>query len=794
MYHQGILNQDLHTNGLFKSLNDSTKTNKSNSNSTQLDSTVTQINDIPNERSKSLNSQSINHSISDHFWNDIPSERTFSNGGNTVNFNNSNNHDNSNTTSPVLWSKQNMSINSSTIRNHEDILILNNINNNNNNNTGGSNLNLDSDTNNFDPQQTPTMMRMSRFFPSPLIEQRKESSAATNNNNNNDNNNTPNNGGRNYLGARSHSAGFIPAPSPLNFDMFSPSVGSNIGLITSNLSSNNGSSMIINNAGSNGDGNNSATGSSLITSFSTPIKARTPSSTMDPYSNIPSNSLILGSANGNANSSGISNTATGGNSNGSLSVTPGTLNGNISGISGLPQPFDEFALNAQAGSSPSINTNTSVNVNGIGNFVNDRKIMGVMPMMLMDPGNINSYSVSNILNAPATPNNVGVVTKIPTSGLATSLQMVIPSADHDNDGDLEAVQKEEEEIEKLNEIPVIEKRKRVILESSDNLQPYSMRELSYDLEQNGNGNENEGEDGNEETDIDFSLPISTKRSKTKLAINENGGVLKYIKSIITMQPDHYMVYVASLPYDTPISQCKSLIRTAFKQFGEITNLFKDDNSKSKISPERDLFIRFKIVSKLFDDNKTPFKIHKFINDATGRDSKMMLFFDSPSYSSNGDSFTSKSGKADISSHPEGFASTFHRRGVNNFMFVRELQSKIIINKARSNGNGNGYETAEFRISLPIEELNLGLSDDTNVNGSGGNGHGAGGKIEDYRNSRRIKRSFIVNIDLRELENKPGYNHHNNHHSNHHSYSNNNSSNGSNKKHYYSDRGYNNYKN
>ncbi|GME79451.1 unnamed protein product [[Candida] boidinii] len=127
------------------------------------------------------------------------------------------------------------------------------------------------------------------------------------------------------------------------------------------------------------------------------------------------------------------------------------------------------------------------------------------------------------------------------------------------------------------------------------------------------------------------------------------------------------------------------------------------------------------------------------------------------------------------------------------MFVRELQSKIIINKPRSNGNGNGgigYETAEFRISLPIEELNLGLSDD---NISGGNGVS---KIEDYRNNRRIKRSYIVNIDLRELENKPGYNNNNNnsqhnHHNKHHSYNNNNSNN---KKHYYSDRGYNNYKN
>ncbi|GME94904.1 unnamed protein product [[Candida] boidinii] len=223
--------------------------------------------------------------------------------------------------------------------NHEDVPILNN-------NNGGLNLNLDSDNNNFDPQQTPTMMRMSRFFPSPLIEQRQEfslsSSTASGNNNNNNNNN--NNG--NFLGARSHSAGFIPTPSPLNFDIFSPSVGPNIGLIPSNLSSNN-------------NGGSTTTGSNIMTSFSTPIKSRTPNLSMDPYSNIPSNSNILGS---NITSNGITSTtaSAGANTNGSLSVTPGTLNG----ITGLPQPFDEFALNAQNGSS-SITNNTSVNVNGV---------------------------------------------------------------------------------------------------------------------------------------------------------------------------------------------------------------------------------------------------------------------------------------------------------------------------------------------------------------------------------------------------------------------------------------------
>ncbi|KAG7875986.1 hypothetical protein KL938_004920 [Ogataea parapolymorpha] len=224
--------------------------------------------------------------------------------------------------------------------------------------------------------------------------------------------------------------------------------------------------------------------------------------------------------------------------------------------------------------------------------------------------------------------------------------------------------------------------------------------------------------------------------------DSHSKIIKYIKTIITRQPTQYMVYVASLPFDTPHSQCLALIHQAFKDYGEITHLVKDTNAKSsKIQPENDLFIRFKIVAKLFNEQKLPYKSHRFSNESTGRDSKMLLFFDCPSSSPQGDLGSSSSSTAkrqEISTYPEGFSSTFHRRGVNNFMFVRELQSKMITSKGR--GTRNFQETAEFRVSLPIEELDLKMGEPD-----------ADRYDDDYK---RPKRSYVVNIDLRELENKP----------------------------------------
>ncbi|VEU20393.1 DEKNAAC101356 [Brettanomyces naardenensis] len=259
-------------------------------------------------------------------------------------------------------------------------------------------------------------------------------------------------------------------------------------------------------------------------------------------------------------------------------------------------------------------------------------------------------------------------------------------------------------------------------------------------------------------DYQFSLP------KVKLQPTEDVGpahsrVIKYIRTIITRQPTQYMIYIASLPYDTPSSQCHNLVRQAFKNYGEITHLVKDEHSKSsKVSPENDLFIRFRIVVKLFNEQKLPYKSHRFFNEVTGRDSKMLLFFDCSSSSptghlDQGNGYGGGYSKQDVSSYPEGFASTFHRRGANNFMFVRELQSKMIINKVRLNSNVS-IESAEFRVSLPIEELNLGLSHDASWEGPEKPGVSKAVLRSTGDDFRRFKRSYIVSIDVRELENKP----------------------------------------
>lgn len=240
----------------------------------------------------------------------------------------------------------------------------------------------------------------------------------------------------------------------------------------------------------------------------------------------------------------------------------------------------------------------------------------------------------------------------------------------------------------------------------------------------------------------LSVPKLPTHQEASLDRDIHSSITDYIRTIITHQHTQYMIYIASLPYDTPVSQCYSLIRQAFRNFGEITHMAKDEHSKSpKVSLENDLFVRFRIVTKLFDDQKLPYKSHRFFNEVTGRDSKMLLFFDCPSSSPTGQNDQGGNvgySKLDLSSYPEGFASTFHRRGVSNFMFVRELQSKMIINRSRSNG-GAILESAEFRISLPVEELNLGQSHESNWD------------EDDYR---RIKRSYVVSIDLYELDNRP----------------------------------------
>lgn len=74
------------------------------------------------------------------------------------------------------------------------------------------------------------------------------------------------------------------------------------------------------------------------------------------------------------------------------------------------------------------------------------------------------------------------------------------------------------------------------------------------------------------------------------------------------------------------------------------------------------------------------------------------------------------------SHPEGFASTFYKRGNNNFMFIRELQPKLVTSKHR--------DTVEVRVSFP----SITAADENDTD------------------EAQIKmRCHIVNVDIKELE-------------------------------------------
>ncbi|CAM9019318.1 unnamed protein product [Wickerhamomyces anomalus] len=74
-------------------------------------------------------------------------------------------------------------------------------------------------------------------------------------------------------------------------------------------------------------------------------------------------------------------------------------------------------------------------------------------------------------------------------------------------------------------------------------------------------------------------------------------------------------------------------------------------------------------------------------------------------------------------YPEGFASTFYKRGINNFMFVRELQPKLITSKSK--------DTVEVRISLPSINTNIQSEEDIFFK----------------------MRCYIINVGLRELNGK-----------------------------------------
>ncbi|KAI0460768.1 hypothetical protein LJB42_001627 [Komagataella kurtzmanii] len=224
-----------------------------------------------------------------------------------------------------------------------------------------------------------------------------------------------------------------------------------------------------------------------------------------------------------------------------------------------------------------------------------------------------------------------------------------------------------------------------------------------------------------------SLSSSSNSDSCAEAGLESVDVTSYIKKIITRQQETHVTYIASLSHSAK-PQFEKLIQQVFRNYGDILRIEDEPSTNND-------FVKFKVFTRL-NNGKGPYKIFKFINERTQREEKMLFFFESNSGGTQNSGYGVSAGsnsstgstpsKNDVNTYPEGFSSTFHKRGINNFMFVRELQSKMIVNKSAKTNS----EYGEFRISLPVHRI-------------------LGG-------TKFTKKSFIVNIDLREYESK-GYN-------------------------------------
>lgn len=297
------------------------------------------------------------------------------------------------------------------------------------------------------------------------------------------------------------------------------------------------------------------------------------------------------------------------------------------------------------------------------------------------------------------------------------------------------------------------------------------------------------------------LPICkpTKGETLGNEIDTRSRILHYINHVIIRHKIIFKSFIVSVPNNVKFSATKKIINSLFYSIGLIKSIYSinsngDDNNSQ--------FIKYKIVlivahsqltnnsnSTIMSTNMTSntrqpsiptssigpwksVKVHNAINKEfrEPKDSKILIFYDSEDFNpenlinkktdklvfeskqfkifknsiiSNSKNSMSEilttNNKLDVCWYPEGFSSTFHRRGVNNFMFVRELQSKMIINRSRTNNGGSIVEMGEFRISMPIEEMGLIIGNDFNNNSNNTN--------------EKIKRSFLVHIDLRELDGK-----------------------------------------
>lgn len=257
---------------------------------------------------------------------------------------------------------------------------------------------------------------------------------------------------------------------------------------------------------------------------------------------------------------------------------------------------------------------------------------------------------------------------------------------------------------------------------------------------------------------------------SRSSYNTNSRISHFVNHIITKHDLIYRSFGVTIDPVLP-HLTDAILHTVFSPFGHIESVSETlsvTSSSSSLSPSKSTIAssEFKLVMSMSQSqltainlNDRKLKLHytdrsnkqieitlsiKLLNESKTLSDLLALEQIKENSLTPNESFISnstfslsnqliKNNKLDVSWYPEGFSSTFHRRGINNFMFVRELQSKMIINKTRIS-NGSLIELGEFRISLPIDEMTTSSSSLANE-------------------AQSSKKSYLVNIDLRDLDGK-----------------------------------------
>lgn len=222
-------------------------------------------------------------------------------------------------------------------------------------------------------------------------------------------------------------------------------------------------------------------------------------------------------------------------------------------------------------------------------------------------------------------------------------------------------------------------------------------------------------------------PISFSGRQRGLNLKDEPStrLLHYIHGIITRHDLELREYIVSVPEFTPMDQVNKLINKVFKSIGDIVSIneipsFNLSEPFKKFKVETWVFIS-NLLTTTYLNSTGPWKSIKF--NYNGKDLKMLIFLDSIIKKETNEPFkinsiipTRKvknvfeqpiippftgfngSSKLQVCWYPEGYSSTLHSRGDDQFMYARELPSKLNITRQRK---GNLLqEMCEIKISVP----------------------------------------------------------------------------------------------